>query len=721
MMTMNRYQKAIGIMVMCVLLSLIVQAAAAAESDSITITGFILPHSPPTAQFTADVTNGPAPLTVHFYDISTDDPDAWDWDFGDASPHDTSKNPVHTYAAGVYTVTLIASNPWGSSQMVKQNYIHSYASQNAIVFDTPGLTGTTDISFDSNLFPGTSSVIGTDLILVYPAGSQLDQLIIHPNQMDSSGTPVTGTVQYATLESKEIAGTLPGLGTEKHAFKITLNSLPDPGAVIMIDTIGGADPVDRQKFITTANSNGYILCDTCFGYEMLVSTDSKLPSSRIDSAEITMMVPAAWYNAHNTGTIRVMRIDSAGVASLLPTQFTGYDGTTATFTATSPGFSRFGIVALQASSPPPQPPTPAPTDTPGGDGGGAPPPSGEPPAGQQNPPEEPPAVNQAPQNPSQEPQGQPGPTEGSQVSHDLTAGGSLEITQGGEITQGAPITQQDFTIHTDDAKAAGATVTIAEDKSSVTIEQPGFTLTIVAENVKEGKDENNKDVITGEKITSIDLVTTPQEAVISTVGTVSASVEAGLTSLPMGAAITTTLSQEVAPDAQSAFQVAMKDEGKEITAVAYTMSITKTGIEKTEGATVRMSCPPDWVNNHGGFAAISIVRYGDDKSTDILDTHPVYDKDGNMFVDENGNMVFEAFSPKGLSIFGMVSAKASAIKQQEEPGVTIQPITNPAMFTNIGMFSWLLGIIFENPILLVVVIAIIGVIAYFGWRKRSGR
>lgn len=35
---------------------------------------------------------------------------AWDWDFGDGTPHGTTQNPVHTYAtAGSYTITLIAT------------------------------------------------------------------------------------------------------------------------------------------------------------------------------------------------------------------------------------------------------------------------------------------------------------------------------------------------------------------------------------------------------------------------------------------------------------------------------------------------------------------------------------------------------------------------------------------------------------------------------------
>jgi hypothetical protein len=81
-------------------------------------------------------------------------------------------------------------------------------------------------------------------------------------------------------------------------------------------------------------------------------------------------------------------------------------------------------------------------------------------------------------------------------------------------------------------------------------------------------------------------------------------------------------------------------------------------------------------------------------------------------------MVFRGDSPNGTSIFGLLTAKATAAKQMEEPNVTIQPLQKPAVTTEIGMFAWLLGIIQHNPVVLVIVIAVIGVIAYFGWWKR---
>ncbi|MCH8331112.1 MAG: PKD domain-containing protein [Bacteroidetes bacterium] len=60
---------------------------------------------------------------VTFTDLSTNAVYSWLWDFGDG---DTShaQNPAHTYSqAGIYTVTLTASNSFGSNTKVESNYI----------------------------------------------------------------------------------------------------------------------------------------------------------------------------------------------------------------------------------------------------------------------------------------------------------------------------------------------------------------------------------------------------------------------------------------------------------------------------------------------------------------------------------------------------------------------------------------------------------------------
>jgi PKD repeat protein len=79
---------------------------------------------PPVADFTADDTSGFTPHTVNFTDLSTGNPTSWDWDFGDGVGTSTDENPSYTYtSAGTYTVTLIATNSYGSDTEVKTDYI----------------------------------------------------------------------------------------------------------------------------------------------------------------------------------------------------------------------------------------------------------------------------------------------------------------------------------------------------------------------------------------------------------------------------------------------------------------------------------------------------------------------------------------------------------------------------------------------------------------------
>ncbi|AKB56537.1 cell surface protein (plasmid) [Methanosarcina barkeri 227] len=80
------------------------------RSMVITVTRLI-----PVASFTADPTEGSAPLTVQFTDTSTNSPTQWNWDFGDGNTS-TEQNPVHVFSdEGMYSVTLVAINGDGSS------------------------------------------------------------------------------------------------------------------------------------------------------------------------------------------------------------------------------------------------------------------------------------------------------------------------------------------------------------------------------------------------------------------------------------------------------------------------------------------------------------------------------------------------------------------------------------------------------------------------------
>lgn len=92
-------------------------------SDSVTKTGFVAIEDL-VADFNSNVTDGCVGQAVQFTDISTSNPSNWIWDFGDGS-FDSVANPLHVYtSAGIYSVSLIASNSGSCGDtVVKTNYI----------------------------------------------------------------------------------------------------------------------------------------------------------------------------------------------------------------------------------------------------------------------------------------------------------------------------------------------------------------------------------------------------------------------------------------------------------------------------------------------------------------------------------------------------------------------------------------------------------------------
>jgi PKD repeat protein len=79
----------------------------------------------PVAGFTADVTEGPVPLTVRFTDTSLNTPTSWSWDLdGDGRSDSQASDPEYTYSVpGSYTVTLTVTNRAGTDTAVNQGFI----------------------------------------------------------------------------------------------------------------------------------------------------------------------------------------------------------------------------------------------------------------------------------------------------------------------------------------------------------------------------------------------------------------------------------------------------------------------------------------------------------------------------------------------------------------------------------------------------------------------
>ncbi|MFA5415034.1 MAG: PKD domain-containing protein, partial [Methanoregula sp.] len=145
----------------------------------------------PVANFSANITNGTTPLTVQFMDASTNTPTSWAWDFGDGSSA-TVQNPVYTYTtAGIFTVSLNATNAAGSTTITKTGYISVSGNTTdrarlslpaaSLYQDTAtqlpvlvtSITGGTGISFDLAYDPAVIRVNEITLNQSYASGSSL--------------------------------------------------------------------------------------------------------------------------------------------------------------------------------------------------------------------------------------------------------------------------------------------------------------------------------------------------------------------------------------------------------------------------------------------------------------------------------------------------------------------------------------------------------------------
>jgi uncharacterized protein (TIGR02145 family) len=115
----------------------------------------------PVAQFTAELTTITEGEFVQFFDLSTNDPTEWYWDFGDGDISE-SQDPIHQYLEpGQYTVELTARNVFGADTEIKFNFI---------TVDSASFAPIIDFTVSSTLVKAGQNVLFTDNSLNYPAG-----------------------------------------------------------------------------------------------------------------------------------------------------------------------------------------------------------------------------------------------------------------------------------------------------------------------------------------------------------------------------------------------------------------------------------------------------------------------------------------------------------------------------------------------------------------------
>jgi hypothetical protein len=492
---------------------------------------------------------------------------------------------------------------------------------------TTTVAGAQQVNLTLSTVSGTPAVSGNTVTVSNP-GNGWSSLQYTGTSVTDDGQNITvNGMQGVTMKSAPVTADLGGnIGTVSTQITVPLTQLVS-GVTVQQNVISGATSSVADAFqVAAANNNLNI---QAIAYTVQFQNTGSL-NANLGTAGVTLnlSVDDAWVVANGgRSNINILRLGDDGTKEVLTTNYAFSSGSTDYFTAISPhGLSTFGISATSGSG--------------GGNNGGSSSSNSE---GSSSisggflaslfgvPPEVPVAPA---------PVAQPGLQLGPFETNATTTTRSLSVA-GLTTTTGSAGTQT-FLLDTALAEQSGSTITL--NNNIIIIRQPGFTLTVVSNDMS----VKGNGVISG-TVKSVGLRTAPAYANTS-VGTVSISVSTPLDSIPENASITTAISDIANQGIQDAFQSAAQSNNQQVEGIAYSIYIGKNNFVAPGPAMVNLTISPDWVTNHGGIQSIGIARLSDEGTSAILKT----DYTGS---DERGNLVFQGTSPQGLSIFGLISLK----------------------------------------------------------------
>lgn len=227
---------------------------------------------PLASEFKSDVTNGSAPLTVKFLDLSTGHPKIWSWDFGDGQT-DNVQNPEHIYKNnGTYNVKLSVSDGQNIKEQIKNGYIVVGQTNGEGIFSMSDIQGNSgevisipiylkNIKNVTNETTGFSGKLKFNATLLYPDGStpkgtvnpNLEREIdlVMPSVPDANG--VVYNLKFLPMLGNETATTLSLYNLKAIGKAVNINSnVTSQFSLKNVKSEGGI------RLITTKNKSIYL-------------------------------------------------------------------------------------------------------------------------------------------------------------------------------------------------------------------------------------------------------------------------------------------------------------------------------------------------------------------------------------------------------------------------------------------------------------------------------
>ncbi len=290
----------------------------------------ITPDSKPVPSFTATPVSGDAPLPVTFTDTSAGDPQSWNWSFGDGSVSDV-QHPVHIYErAGTYSVSLTATNVYGSvtcekEQFITANYHHeSDGDDNPTPYikptPTPALTPV-PTTITPTPVPKPAILTGTTKLPVSPNGEVEKRVTLWAEGMSGYLTIDAGVV------ARDASGHLVGTVSIVAVPAITIPSSGKIGAIehpralyVFNCTPEGAtfSPAINLTFTLSEDEWNLFGNETEVGWFNSTSKEWEVIAGVADPGERTITIPVSHFSMYALFTDDVPEVPLPDMTKIPP-------------------------------------------------------------------------------------------------------------------------------------------------------------------------------------------------------------------------------------------------------------------------------------------------------------------------------------------------------------------------------------------------------------------